>query len=279
MTPTRPGVWSASETMAHPPIVSAPPPVPNPAMRASTADRQRYADYLSQAYATGQLDDTELSARLDAALGAKTLGDLEPLAADLNFAGMAVTVPAAPSPTKAVVVPPRRNHRVRRLVAAGVAAIVLLTGAGMARAFETGADVGGGRWGPPMGQRQGGPAARVGDQVVPYSGPASRLPADGLRVNVGSATADMTGVVVDANTTFPVRVSLGAGTIMLPATGNVVVNYDVRLGEVTIKGPGQDVRTSGGAGQRGTYTRTTDPGGPVLTINATLDMGSLDIRG
>jgi Domain of unknown function (DUF1707)/Cell wall-active antibiotics response 4TMS YvqF len=52
-------------------------------LRASDADRDRTAAVLSSALATGRLTRTEYAERLDAAYGATTLGDLEPLTRDL----------------------------------------------------------------------------------------------------------------------------------------------------------------------------------------------------
>jgi len=54
-----------------------------PAVRASDADRERTVEILKRNAAAGRLDDEELSTRLDGAFAAKTLGDLQPLIADL----------------------------------------------------------------------------------------------------------------------------------------------------------------------------------------------------
>jgi hypothetical protein len=56
---------------------------PNDSLRAGTADRERVARVLQDAFGEGRLDSTELQQRLDAAYGAKTLGELRPLTADL----------------------------------------------------------------------------------------------------------------------------------------------------------------------------------------------------
>jgi hypothetical protein len=55
----------------------------DPALRASDADRDAVADLLRGAHAEGRLTVEELYERLDAALAARTLGDLAPLTADL----------------------------------------------------------------------------------------------------------------------------------------------------------------------------------------------------
>ncbi|MFD6416908.1 DUF1707 domain-containing protein [Streptomyces sp. NPDC060194] len=54
-----------------------------PELRASDADRERVADRLRDALAEGRLDMEEFGHRLDAAYGARTYGELEPLTADL----------------------------------------------------------------------------------------------------------------------------------------------------------------------------------------------------
>jgi hypothetical protein len=55
----------------------------DPALRASDADRDAVADLLRGAHAEGRLTVEELYERLDAALAARTIGDLAPLTADL----------------------------------------------------------------------------------------------------------------------------------------------------------------------------------------------------
>jgi hypothetical protein len=54
------------------------------AMRASDADRQTVADALNNAYADGRLTLPEHSERLDQVWAAKTVGELQPLLADLG---------------------------------------------------------------------------------------------------------------------------------------------------------------------------------------------------
>lgn len=55
----------------------------DPAMRASDVDRDRVAERLREAHAEGRLSLEEFQARLDAAIRARTYGDLEPLLRDL----------------------------------------------------------------------------------------------------------------------------------------------------------------------------------------------------
>jgi hypothetical protein len=52
-------------------------------MRASDADRERFADTLRDAAAEGRLEPDELEERLEAVYTARTLGDLDSLTADL----------------------------------------------------------------------------------------------------------------------------------------------------------------------------------------------------
>ncbi|MGK5549265.1 DUF1707 SHOCT-like domain-containing protein [Streptomyces sp. URMC 127] len=72
----------------------APAPAP-PALRASDADRDRFADILRDALAHGRITAEEHSERIGAVYRAKTLAELEPLVSDLPEAGRAG--PAAPA--------------------------------------------------------------------------------------------------------------------------------------------------------------------------------------
>ncbi|MFE0048094.1 DUF1707 SHOCT-like domain-containing protein [Streptomyces albireticuli] len=58
-----------------------------PGLRASDADRDRIADILREALAEGRLTAEEHGERIGAAYAARTLGELEPLVADLPRAG------------------------------------------------------------------------------------------------------------------------------------------------------------------------------------------------
>jgi hypothetical protein len=79
--------------------VSDLPAVPGPhEMRASNADRERFAKILHDAMAEGRLTVGELEERLDSVYAAKTFGDLEPVIRDLPVAHAArpTTQPAVP---------------------------------------------------------------------------------------------------------------------------------------------------------------------------------------
>jgi hypothetical protein len=66
--------------------------MPSPEHRASDAEREATADRLRAAAAEGRLDPDELEERLTTAYGARTVGELVPLTADLPAA------PPAPVP-------------------------------------------------------------------------------------------------------------------------------------------------------------------------------------
>ncbi|MFK4691966.1 DUF1707 SHOCT-like domain-containing protein [Streptomyces pristinaespiralis] len=68
------------------PLKPAASPAPGGAIRASDADRDRIADILRDALAEGRLDAEEHSERIDAVYRAKTVGELEPIVADLPAA-------------------------------------------------------------------------------------------------------------------------------------------------------------------------------------------------
>jgi Domain of unknown function (DUF1707)/2TM domain len=86
--------------------------MPDASHRASDAEREAVADRLRGAAAEGRLDADELEERLGRAYGARTIGDLAPLTADL---------PAAAPVGAAVPVPPRlpalHGYHVRRRLA------------------------------------------------------------------------------------------------------------------------------------------------------------------
>lgn len=83
-------------------------------MRASDADRDRYAEILQDAYAEGRLTRDEYDDRLDACMKAKTFGDLEPLVSDLPRDNLPVVRPGAD------VVPVSRSNAPMVAVFSGV---------------------------------------------------------------------------------------------------------------------------------------------------------------
>ena len=68
-------------------------------LRASDADRERIAKILHDAMGEGRLTIAELDERLQSAYAAKTLGDLEPLTADLPVTTTGQPIPA-PAPAR-----------------------------------------------------------------------------------------------------------------------------------------------------------------------------------
>jgi hypothetical protein len=91
--------------------MGSPGPGPGPgggaatSFRVSDAERNAVADKLSAHFADGRLDETEFKERLDAAMGAKTQGDLAGLFDDLP-----------PLPKDGPVTPETRHHRRRRSI-------------------------------------------------------------------------------------------------------------------------------------------------------------------
>jgi Domain of unknown function (DUF1707) len=81
----------------------------NPSIRASDADRDRIATALRENLADGRLTTEEFDERLDKALAAKALGELEGLMADLP--GTDISQRAEPSPDRAGGNPPSRRGR------------------------------------------------------------------------------------------------------------------------------------------------------------------------
>ncbi|HPZ48299.1 MAG TPA: DUF1707 domain-containing protein [Propionibacteriaceae bacterium] len=79
-------------------------PQSHPELRASNADRSRAVTLLDEAHADGRLSDTEFETRRDAATAAVTLGDIQPLIADVHLPTVAepdsaaLPVPYDPDP-------------------------------------------------------------------------------------------------------------------------------------------------------------------------------------
>jgi hypothetical protein len=75
-------------------------------MRASTDDRKRVTDWLQAQYVAGRLTSMELEERIEQALAARTMGELDVLTADLP--------PMAPPATPTPETGSRRERRERR---------------------------------------------------------------------------------------------------------------------------------------------------------------------
>jgi|GEM_PF-3559879 len=235
----------------------------NPGLRASTADRQRYADYIGMAYASGQLNEAEMSARLDQALRAKTVGELDPIVADLNFAAMAPSQAVAPVQPSAMPVKPRRRHTLAKTIAAVVVAGAIVWGVGTA-----------GHW-MGMWSWQPGPEIGAPNQMQTYSYTSPSQLQD-LEIDVGNSVVDFSALDLTRDASMSIEQDVGAMQIRLPANANVVVHYETDVGAVTLTG-GTDARSRGGVGAEGTATWNPDPGGPTLTLDVTMDTGSVTI--
>ena len=83
-----------------------------PDLRASDAEREATVERLRVAAMEGRLDAEELDERLTAAYGARTIGDLQPLTADLP-----AVVPVPMTPRVEPRLPSLRSQDVRRRVA------------------------------------------------------------------------------------------------------------------------------------------------------------------
>ncbi|MFE6867785.1 DUF1707 and DUF4190 domain-containing protein [Kitasatospora sp. NPDC057692] len=79
--------------------------MPQSAMRAATADRERTVDVLKAAFAEGRLSAAEYGDRFDAASTAQTYGQLARLVADLPSGPMVAPQMMAPTMAGPVVVP------------------------------------------------------------------------------------------------------------------------------------------------------------------------------
>jgi len=111
-------------------------PPSSPLLRASDAERERTATLLRDHAAAGRLTPEELDDRLDAAYGARTVGELEALAHDLP----AAPPPSAPARSRALGRP-----GVRERVMHAIGLVVLVNVACNAVWLATGAD---GSWWP-----------------------------------------------------------------------------------------------------------------------------------
>lgn len=112
--------------------------------------------------------------------------------------------------------------------------------------------------------------------VAPRGGPATTysttiLPAD-EDVSVGSRTVDLSDVVVTADHTVRFHADMGALRVRLPAQGNVVVTCTADLGSISVDGS-----VSMGPDLEKRWERIGDPVGPTLTIDLSVDVGSIEV--
>jgi len=92
-------------------MTSTPPPEDPDRIRAGNVDRERVVQRLNDAFAEGRLDVHELDERVTAAYAAKTVGELQPLTADLPASSPAVWRPAEAGGSRPVARPPRVPER------------------------------------------------------------------------------------------------------------------------------------------------------------------------
>lgn len=116
--------------------------------------------------------------------------------------------------------------------------------------------------------RIGGP---VGDQTYSYTTMA-QLPASGQNHGAGSPTLDLSALAITESRTFEFSQGVGETTVKLPATGNVIVQWSVGLGEYN----GPDGHREG-ADLSGEYRRITDPTAPTLTLVLHAGVGELAV--
>lgn len=111
------GSWSgASAPVARPwPGYAAPQPVAHPgasAMLASHADRERAVDVLRAGYGEGRLEKGEFDKRVERAYGARTVGELALLVADLPLGPVPQPAPLTAVPRTFLPAPrPRANGK------------------------------------------------------------------------------------------------------------------------------------------------------------------------
>jgi len=103
-------------------VSGQPPDPPDPALRASDADRDAVADRLREAHAEGRLTVEEFTERLDAAFVARTHGDLVSLTRDLP----SPNVPARRRRTGDEARPARRTEGPSGIAAAWGAWVVVV---------------------------------------------------------------------------------------------------------------------------------------------------------
>jgi hypothetical protein len=221
------------------------------------------------AYASGQLNDDELSARLDRALRAKTMGELDPILADLNFASMGAATPAqAVVPVQPAPVPvrKRRHHRLVKAVGALIVAGALVWGVGTA-----GHALGIWDWQPNIAIGAGANAGADAAKTYTYNDMDALTD---LTVDVGNSTVDFSSLDVTRDGSMSITQDVGNLQINLPTNANVVMHYTTDVGSVSFTG-GSDSRSQGGVGASGTCTWTRDPGGPTLTLDVTADAGNI----
>jgi hypothetical protein len=111
----------------------------------------------------------------------------------------------------------------------------------------------------------------MGDHTYSYTSMA-QLPATKQSHGGGDVIIDLRQLSVTESRQIEFDNGLGDVTVKLPATGNVVVQWKVGLGDYT----GPDGRREGVDGS-GTYERISNPAGPTLTVVVQVGAGDLNV--
>jgi len=102
----------------------------------------------------------------------------------------------------------------------------------------------------------------------------ARLPPGGDQLDVGHLRVDLSPLDLTAPVTYRAQVDAGQLEVIVPPDVNVVVNYRLDAGRVTMFG-----QKAGGTELRDTATHpTNDPARPTLTLDLGLDVGTLAVH-
>ncbi|MBK8463238.1 MAG: PspC domain-containing protein [Nigerium sp.] len=93
------------------------------------------------------------------------------------------------------------------------------------------------------------------------------------RILVGGHVVDLSTHAVTADETQRFRVDVGSLEIVVPGEGNVVVYGQVGAGEIIMPGSGE----VSGVNATKTWTRIDTPGEPILTIDASVGLGTVEV--
>lgn len=100
----------------------------------------------------------------------------------------------------------------------------------------------------------------------------SELPGS-LELGFGPTKLDLRNVEISADRTVSYAADVGQLTVLLPESGNVIVNSAVDMGQIDHRGENHS-----GIDLTASYRRVLDPNAPSLTINLALDVGRIAVR-
>ena len=112
----------------------------------------------------------------------------------------------------------------------------------------------------------------VGSDTWPYTA-ISDLPAV-RTMDAGEVIVDLRALPVDADADVTFRVRLGELALQLPETGNVVVDWSVTAGSISLPG---DTNTIDGVNIADEYRRGTDPTRPTLRVHLEVNLGEIRV--